>query len=125
MKKSELLNEENLKILSRIAKIDAFYHESGDELTQFQQFIYDILSENLKVDGYKCEIDHICKFEYYVNGNLFRYLFGTKLGSHLADKYALECNRNLLLFFGAVTDEIKYFIIWQINTNKSLYVYCN
>ena len=73
---------------------------------------------------YSQQVDDLITFSNKVNYNLLVYMFGDKVGSHLAEKFAIECKRDILMFLKKIDSQMKFFILHQIKTNDSLYAHC-
>lgn len=73
---------------------------------------------------YSQQIDDLIRFSNKVNSNLLIYMFGKKIGNHLAEKFVYECRRDLLLFLNKIDSEMRFFILHQIKTNDTLYAHC-
>lgn len=63
------------------------------------------------------------KFQNKASGAMFVAMFGEQLGSHLWEKFAGQCQRNVLNFFTYLTDEYRIFIIHEIQTNPNIWIY--
>lgn len=87
-----------------------------------EQFRKDLSSDG--TFSFSDQVSELITFSNKVNLNLFVYLFDEILGEHLAEKFVIDFNRNLLSFFNSVDYEIKFFILYEIKNNKSLYAYC-
>lgn len=59
-----------------------------------------------------------------LNMNLFVYLFGKQLGEHLAYKFVMDCNRDLLKFFGILDSQYRFFLLHELKTNEQLFIHC-
>ncbi len=100
--------------------------------SRFEKFISDFqnnpsyFKEKLSGNGsfeFSDSISLLQNFSNKVNYNIFVYLFGQQLGEHLAEKLAIECDRNLLKFLSAIDSEYTFFILYEIKTNSLLYFY--
>ncbi len=103
-------------------------------MSRFEQFKQ--TSSNLGADNYRQTISGNGGFDYNqqvsslielsnkFNTNLLIYLFDEKLGRHLVEKFAIECKRNLLDFLNKIDVEMKFFILHELKTNKTLFAHC-
>lgn len=101
--------------------------------SRYDQFIIDAKNDidhyrkKLSGDGsfeYISQIDSLILFEKKVNKNLMVYLFEEQMGEHLWVKFVIASERNLLKFLASLTSEYKFFILYEIKNNKSLFAYC-
>lgn len=101
--------------------------------TRFEQFTEDARSDidayqkELHGDGtwsYVAQVAQLEKLSINMNGRMLVYLFGDHLGEHLAEKFAHECRGNLLYFLRQLTSEYRFFILYELKNNKSLFGYC-
>lgn len=104
----------------------------NNQPSRFEQFILDFqnnpayFKEKLSGNGsfeFSDSISLLQEFSNKVNYNIFIYLFGKQLGEHLVEKFAIECDRNLLKFLSSIDSEYKFFILYEIKTNSVLYFY--
>jgi hypothetical protein len=87
----------------------------------------DAYRKKLMGDGtfsYVSQVIELERLSYYLNQNLLKYLFGDLLGRHLAEKFANQCNRNLLVFLSKLTSEYRFFILYELKNNRILFSYC-
>lgn len=103
------------------------------EKTRFEQFTEDARSDfsayqqKLCGDGTWSYIDQVGQLEKLsinMNGRLLIYMFGDHLGEHLAEKFVGECRGNMLYFLRQLTSEYRFFILYELKNNKSLFGYC-
>ena len=102
--------------------------------SKYEEFIriatergYDYYRQDIKGNGgfdYNEQVSDLINFSNKVNSKLLIYLFGEQLGTHLAEKFVVDCKRDLLKLFGKINSEMKFFILHQIKTNKELYSNC-
>lgn len=69
------------------------------------------------------QVKALSKLQSNINTNMMVYLFDDHPGCHLAEKFAVECRGNMLYWFRQLTDEYRFFILYELQTNKSLFVY--
>lgn len=95
---------------------------------------YEIFLENAKSDisKYRKELMGDGSFDYInqvtelqrlsnnMNSPMLVYLFGEQLGNHLAEKFVVQCNGNLLNFLCKLTTEIRFFILYSLKNDKNL-----
>lgn len=72
---------------------------------------------------YRRQVDSLIQLSNQMNGRLLIYLFGFWHGQHLADLY-YNCDRNLLTFFSRIDSEYRFFILYELKTNESLFAHC-
>lgn len=101
--------------------------------TRFEQFEddarkdIDAYQKELHSDGtwsYVAQVAQLEKLSINMNGRMLIYLFGDHLGEHLAEKFSGECRGNLLYFLRQLTSEYRFFILYELKNNKSLFAYC-
>lgn len=101
-----------------------------ETLTKFEEFKknaksdIDLYRETIKGNGgfeYSEQSANLFKLQNNLNSALFIYMFGEQLGNHYAQKFAIDCNRNLLMFFKIIDSEATFFILHQLKTNKNLF----
>jgi len=83
--------------------------------------------KELKSDGsfnYSDQVTQLQLLSNKINLKMLKYLFGDFLGTHLAEKYAIECNRNLLTFFSAIDSQYKFYILYELKNNEDLFFHC-
>lgn len=83
--------------------------------------------KKLKGDGsfqYSDQVVELIQLSNKMNGNLLVYLFGKQLGKHLAEKFVIECRRNLLEFFNCIDSQYRFFILHELKNDKHLFAYC-
>lgn len=87
----------------------------------------DAYREKLMGDGTYSYISQVLELERlsnYMNENLLVYLFGDLLGPHLADKFFNHHKGNLLSFLSKLSPEYRFFILYELKTNRLLLSYC-
>lgn len=57
------------------------------------------------------------KLQNHMSGFMLEDWFGEQLGNHLWEKFVNEHNRNVLSWFNKLTNEYRFFIVTQINTD--------
>lgn len=67
------------------------------------------------------QVKSLRKLQSNINTNMMVYLFGDHPGRHLAEKFAIECRGNMLYWFGTLTDEYRFFILYELKTNNYLF----
>lgn len=83
--------------------------------------------DRLQSDGswtYIEQVSQLEKLQINMNRNMLLYLFGGHLGEHLAEKFREECRGNLLFFLRQLTSEYRFFILYELKTNKVLFAHC-
>ena len=102
------------------------------EPTRFELFISDTqhsldeYRKRLSGDGtfdYASQVDALIQLSNQMNYPLLKYLFGEQLGLHLAERFIVECNRNLLEFLSRITSEYNFFILHVLKNNPHLFAY--
>lgn len=86
----------------------------------------DAFRERLKGDGtfqFCTQVKQLEKLSNHINSAMMVHLFGEILGQHLAHKFAGQCGRNLLFFFSQLTPEYRMFILYELKTNRNLFIY--
>lgn len=68
-------------------------------------------------------IKSLSKLQSNINTAMMVYLFGEHPGCHLAEKFAIECRGNMLYWLQQLSDEYRFFILYELKTNKSLFAY--
>lgn len=103
-----------------------------------EQSRYDIFVINAKNnhESYRKDVSGNGSFEYVqqvldlmtlsdkLNMPLLVYLFGKQLGEHLAYKFVMECDRNLMKFFGKLDSQYRFFLLHELKTNEQLFIHC-
>lgn len=69
------------------------------------------------------QVEALSKLQSNINTNMMVCLFGEHPGRHLAEKFSVECRGNMLYWFRQLTDEYRFFILYELQTNKSLFAY--
>lgn len=64
--------------------------------------------------------DKLQELQNKLNKSLLQYLFGERLGEHYTNKF-IGCDRNLLHFFNKISHEEKFFMLYELKTNQSIY----
>lgn len=96
---------------------------------------YELFKENAEADirahqdrlmgdgtfDYVAQVTQLEKLSINISGRMMTHLFGEQLGEHLAVKFNVECRGNLLYFLRALTSEYKFFILYELKTNKNLF----
>ena len=80
--------------------------------------------DRLMGDGtwsYVAQVNQLEKLSINMSGRMLTYLFGDQLGEHLAEKFVVECHRNLLYFLRQLTSEYRFFILYELKNNKNLF----
>lgn len=80
--------------------------------------------KDLKADGTFSYVDQVTQLERLsinMSGKTLIYLFGDLLGTHLWEKFVVECQRNLLHFFRQLTSEYKFYILHELKNNDMLF----
>jgi hypothetical protein len=72
---------------------------------------------------YNTQVEELSKLSNKLNMSLFIYMFGDTLGEHLMYKFHKN-DRNLLSFFNGLDENYKFFMLWELKTNKELFAYC-
>lgn len=101
------------------SRYDLFIEEAQKDMDAYQK--------KLMGDGsflYAQQVQMLERLSHYMNRNLLVYLFGDILGCHLADKFTREHRGNLLSFLSKLTDEYRFFILYELKNNKILFSYC-
>lgn len=105
--------------------------ELQKEQTRYEFFLSSARSdiknyrEKLKGDGTFNYLDQVTQLENLsnkMNSSMLVYLFGDQLGMHLAEKFVIECNRNLLTFFSRLTNEYRVFILHELKNNEQIFM---
>lgn len=103
------------------------------ELTRYEEFIaaahddWDTYYNRLGGDGsfqYAAQVRQLQELSHKMNGSMLIYLFGEQLGAHLWTKFAGQFKGNLLNFLSYLTEEYRFFILYELKTNKLLFAYC-
>ena len=106
---------------------------SIEELSRYQTFVDravgNFLDYEKKMKGngsfqYSDQVIELFQLSNKMNKNLLVYLFGEQLGHHLAEKFVVECHRNLLAFFNCIDSQYSFFILHELKNNKHLFAYC-
>jgi hypothetical protein len=82
--------------------------------------------ERLKGDGtfQFCEqVIQLQKLNSHINVHLLTYLFGERLGEHMAQTFVTLHERNLLSFMGRMTSEYRFFILHELKNNEQLFLH--
>lgn len=104
----------------------------GVEQTRYEAFLArykadpDQFRKELKGDGtfeFCAQVKELERLQSKINLDMMLYLFGEHPGHHLANKFAVQCGRNLLFFFSQLTTEYRMFILYELKTNPSLLHY--
>ena len=99
-------------------------------MTRFEEFKanaeadIDAHQDRLMADGtfrYVEQVGQLERLSINMNRHMLCYLFGEQLGSHLAEKFACECRGNLLYFLRQLTNEYRFFILYELKNNKNLF----
>lgn len=105
---------------------------STQEKTRFELFAESARADlsayrdKLKGDGafeYINQVRELERLSSHLSGNMLTYLFGDQLGSHLAEKFVVQCNRNLLFFLPKLTSEYRFFILYELKNNPYLFAH--
>lgn len=105
--------------------------ESKEEQTRYEEFLayarsnIESYRKELKGDGtfdYLQQVDQLEKLSNKINLSMLVYLFGERLGTHLAEKFVIECNRNLLSFLSRLHYEYRVFILHELKNNELIFM---
>jgi len=103
--------------------------------TRYQDFVgsFELARRNDTIEEWRKEkkpmydaaatIKGFQKFQNKASLAMFVYMFGEQLGSHLWEKFVKQCQRNVLNLFTYLTDEYRIFIIHEIQTNPTIWIY--
>lgn len=103
---------------------------SDQEKSRFDQFKEafekdrDGHMERMQAVGMFCfdkYITSLSKLQSNINTAMMVYLFGEHPGRHLAEKFVVECRGNMLYWFRQLSDEYRFFILYELKTNKYLF----
>lgn len=86
----------------------------------------DQFRKELKGDGtfeFMAQVKELERLSNHINQTMLVYLFGEHPGHHLANKFAVQCGRNLLFFFSQLTTEYRMFILYELKTNPAIFHY--
>lgn len=99
-------------------------------MSRYEQFVenaqhrrdtyYDELSGDGSFD-YHDQVTALIQLSNQLNAGILVYLFGEQTGMHLAEKFILECDRNLLRFFSCIDSQYRFYILYELKTNKTLF----
>lgn len=99
--------------------------------TRFQEFLDKATAdESFRVDTesdgtyeFMRTVKVLTKFSRNLSQPLLVYMFGEQLGEHLFEKFAVQCRRDVLCFLPTLSDEYKFFILYEIKNNEELYCF--
>lgn len=101
------------------SRFDIFNEKAKEDIYAYR--------EKLSGDGTFCYVKQVIELErlsHYMNQQMLVYMFGDMLGAHLAQKFAIQCNRNLIYFLSKLTSEYRFFILHELKNNKHLFAHC-
>jgi len=99
-------------------------------MTRYEEFRDDAMGDikayqdRLMADGtwtYVAQVEQLEKLSINMSGRMLVYMFGDQLGTHLFEKFVIECHRNLLYFLRQLTSEYRFFILYELKNNKNLF----
>ena len=82
--------------------------------------------DRLKGDGtfQFCEqVTQLQKLNSHINIHLLTYLFGERLGGHMAQTFVTVHERNLLSLFSRMSSEFRFFILHELKNNEQLFLH--
>lgn len=89
-------------------------------MTQYEDFVAEFKSDP---DGFRLEMTesglydyqktfrNLVKFQRNLSYFSFEDMFGVDLGGHLWEKFSVNCNMNLLMFYGMLDHEKSFFLL--------------
>lgn len=83
--------------------------------------------DRLKGDGtfQFCEqVTQLQKLNSHINVHLLTYLFGERIGAHMAQTFVTVHERNLLSFFSRMSSEYRFFVLHELKNNEQLFLHC-
>lgn len=99
-------------------RFEAFKATANSNMEQYRK--------DLKGDGsfqYVEQVMSLAEFSNKLNQKLLVYLFGEQLGEHLAVKFVVQCNRDLLKFLASLSGEHRLYLLHEIKNNELLYAH--
>lgn len=69
------------------------------------------------------DLKKLSQFQNKLSRETFVYMFDEQLGEHLWDRFVNHASRNLLYFLPLLTDEYRFFILYEFKNNPNVFFY--
>lgn len=105
--------------MSEQSLYELFCESARNDISKYR----DELQGNGSFD-YSNQVTELMNLQNRLNLSLLVHLFGDKLGTHYAEKYVIDYNRNILNFFNSMDSEARFFLLHQLKEDEHLFAYC-